>query len=100
MRSSQTRGCQAYISLSRQPTMASLKSKTKASVLIQKFSAIGRSKEKEDSEEQHADIAYMVRTKDHSEVDLTSDAESDTDQENEVLSFLYHFTNLNNIKLK
>ena len=31
--------------------------------------------------------------KDDSEVDLTLDAESDTDQENEVLSFLYHFIN-------
>ena len=69
-------------------------------MLIQKYIAIGRSKEKEDSEEQHADIAYMVRTKDHSEVDLTSDAESDTDQENEVLSFLYHFINLKHIHLK
>ena len=57
-------------------------------MLIQKYFAIGMSKEKEDSEEQHSDIAYMVRTEDHSEVDLTSDAESDTDQENEVLSFL------------
>ena len=80
--------------------MASLMSRTNASVLIQKYIAIRRKKEEKDSEEQHADIAYMVRTKDYSEVDLTSDTESDVDQENEVLSFLYHFTNLNNIKLK
>jgi hypothetical protein len=66
--------------------VASLKSRTKASVLIQKYIAIGmKNKEKEDYEEQHADIAYMVKTEDDSEVDLTSDAESDTDQENEKL---------------
>jgi hypothetical protein len=45
-------------------------------VLIQKYIAIGRkNKVKEDSEEQRADIAYMVKTEDDSEVDLTSDAE-------------------------
>jgi hypothetical protein len=52
-------------------------------VLIQKYIAIGREKEGTDSEEQHTDIAHMVRTKDHSEVDLISNAESDTDKENE-----------------
>ena len=80
--------------------MASLKVKGKASVLIQKYITIGRKKEEKGSEEQHADIAYMIRTKDHSEVDLTSDAESDTDQENEVLSHLDHFTNLKTYLLK
>ena len=64
--------------------MASLKSKTKASVLIQKYIAIRRNEEEEDSEKLHADTAYMVRTKDHSETDLTSDIKSDIDQENEL----------------
>src|ERR1044072_124766 len=73
--------------------MASFKSKTEASVLIQKYIAIRRNEEEEDSEKLHADTAYMVRTKDHSEIDLTSDAESGIDQENVVLSFLYHFIN-------
>src|ERR1044072_3488550 len=58
--------------------MASLKSRTKASVLIQKYIAIGRNKEKEDSEEQHADIAYMVRTKDYSEVVTSPQMQSQT----------------------
>ena len=51
-------------------------------------------KEKEDSEEQHADIAHMVKTEDDSEVDLISGAESNTYQEDEVLSLLYHFISL------
>ena len=59
-------------------------------MLFQKYIAIRR-KKKKDSEKLYADIAHMVRTKDHSETNLTSDTESDTDQENEVLSFLYHF---------
>ena len=74
--------------------MALLKSRTKASVLIQKYIAIGRNKEKEDSEEQHADIAYIVRAKDYSEADLISGAVSATCQEDEVLSFRYHFISL------
>ena len=58
-------------------------------MLIQKYIAIGRkNKVKEDAEGRHTEIAYMVKTVDDSEVDLTSDAESDTDHENEVLSFL------------
>ena len=64
--------------------MAILKSRTKASVLIQKYIAIGRSKEEKDSEKLHVDMAQLFRTKEDSEVDLTSDAESDTDQENEM----------------
>src|ERR1044072_9858283 len=51
-------------------------------------------KKKKDSEKLYANIAHMVRTKDHSETNLTSNTESDTDQENEVLSFLYHFIKL------
>ena len=80
--------------------MASLKSRTRASVLIQKYIAIGRNKEEEDSEKLHADMAHKVRTKEDSEVDLTSDTESDTDQENEVISFFYRFLNLKHIHLK
>jgi alpha-D-ribose 1-methylphosphonate 5-triphosphate diphosphatase PhnM len=71
--------------------VASLKSRTNASVLIQKYIAIRRNKEKEDSEKLHADMGHMVRTEEDSEVDLTSITESDTDQEIEVLSLLYHF---------
>ena len=81
----QTRGCQAYIWLSLSLLTTHDGIKTKASVLIQKYIAIGREKEGTDSEEQHTDIAHMVRTKDHSEVDLISNAESDTDKENEGL---------------
>ena len=68
-------------------------------MLIQKYIAI-RLKEEEDFEEQHADTAYLARTEDDSEVDLTSDAESDTDRENEVLILLDHFINLKAYLLK
>ena len=64
---------------------------------IQKYIAIRRNKEKGDSEEQHNDTAHMVRTKEDSEVDLTSDTESDIDQENEGLSFRYHFISFKHI---
>ena len=63
-------------------------------MLIQKYIAIGRMNEEKDSEKLHADMAHKVRTKKHSEADFTSDAESDTDQENEVLSFLIISSNL------
>ena len=39
-------------------------------------------------------------TEDDSEVNLTSDAETDTDQEDEVLPFLYYFINLKHIYQK
>ena len=68
--------------------MALLKSRTKASALTQKYIAIGRKKEGKDSEKLLADTTHMIRAEDHSEVDPTSDTESDIDQENEVLSFL------------
>src|ERR1044072_2230616 len=55
---------------------------TKAPVIIQKFNAF-RMEEEEDSEEEHADFAHMARPEDDLEVDLISDAESDTDQEDE-----------------
>ena len=38
-------------------------------------------KEEEDSEKEHADFAHMARTEDDSEVDLISEAESDSNKE-------------------
>ena len=42
--------------------------------------------EEEDSEEERAVIAFMARTEDDSEVEPTSEEESDSDKEDEVLS--------------
>ena len=63
--------------------------------------------DEEDSEVEHNVIDLMTRTVDGSEVDLTSEAESeaellsedkpDTNQENEVLFLLYHFINIMHI---
>ena len=39
----------------------------------------------------------MARTVDNSEADPFSNEESDTDQEDEVLSLLYHFINIKHI---
>ena len=47
-------------------------------MLIQKYIAIGRNKEKEDSKEQHADIAHMVRTKDYPKVVTSPQMQSQT----------------------
>src|ERR1044072_6472190 len=44
------------------------------------------SEEEEDSEEEHAAIAFMARTEDDSEVEPTSEGESDLDTKDEVLS--------------
>src|ERR1044072_43851 len=60
-------------------------------MLIQKYIGFRRNKEEEDSEKMHADMGHMVRTEEDSEVDLTSITESDTNQEIQVLSLLYHF---------